>query len=200
MYTKMYCAEQIQIPPDMPPILKAWSKEVIRSNPQDVIEFSVEYFRRKLENPPTSSSGYRVTLSDLHDLQQALSEVLKTQSELKRVDYQIACEKLGICADVLANILRLGFANQEVIDLYVFMGIAATLVSSNFDRTIENLFRIFEDDNGQSKIPSSAMINVFSFLSAKDPTIPPENLQKLKDAATSEFIELTTYRSIFGVE
>ena len=198
MHTSMYCAEQIQIPPDMPPILKAYSKEVIRNNPEDIIAFSIEYFKKRLDDPPQSSAGYRVTLSDLHDLQEALAEVLKVQSELKRVDYQTACENLGLSPDVLANILRLGFPNQEVIDIYVFMGIASALVSANFDKTIANLFKIFEDEQGQSKIPTAALINVFTFLSSKDPTIPAENLQKLKDGATGEFVDFETYQKIFS--
>ena len=194
----MYCAEQIQIPPDMPPILKAYSKEVIRNNPKDIIAFSVDYFKQRLDDPPQSSAGYRVTLADLKDLQEALTEVLKGQSELKRVDYQTACENLGLSPDVLANILRLGFQNQEVVDLYLFMGIASALVSPNFDKTISNLFKIFEDDQGQSKIPTAALINVFTFLSSKDPTIPAENLQKLKDGATGEFVDYATYQQIFN--
>lgn len=196
----MYCAEQIQIPPDMPPILKAYSKEIIRKNPEDIIAFSVQYFKDRLDDPPASSAGYRVTLDDLHGLQEQLSQFLKTQNELKRADYQQACEDQALSPDVLANILRLGFADQEVIDLYVFMGIAAALVSSNFDKTISNLFQIFKDDQGQSKIPTKDLINVFSFLASKDPTIPAENLQKLKDGATGEFVDYETYQKVFSKE
>ena len=194
----MYCAEQIQVPPDLPPILKAYSKAVIRGKPSDLIAFSVDYFKKMLDEPPTSSAGYRITLSELHDLQEALTSVLRTQSELKRVDYQVACESLGFCPDVLANILRLGFPDQEVIDIYMFMGIAATLVSPTFEKTILNLFKIFEDDSCQSRIPSASLINFYEFMANKDPSIPKENVQKLKDAATEEFIDAQTYQKIFA--
>ncbi|OHT02310.1 hypothetical protein TRFO_07120 [Tritrichomonas foetus] len=198
MFTRMYCAEQIQVPPDLPPILKAYSKAVIRGKPTDLIQFSVDYFKKMLDEPPTSSAGYRITLQELQDLQEALSTVLKTQSELKRVDYQVACESLGFCPDVLANILRLGFPDQEVIDIYMFMGIAATLVSPTFEKTILNLFKIFEDEQCQSKIPTAALINFYEFMAAKDPSVPAENLQKLKDAATEEFIDVQAYQRIFA--
>lgn len=197
MFTRMYCAEQIQVPPDLPPILKAYSKAVIRQSPSDLIAFSVEYFKKMVDEPPVSSAGYRITLSELQELQEALSTVLKTQSELKRVDYQVACESLGFCPDVLANILRLGFADKEVIDIYMFMGIASTLVSPNFEKTVINLFKIFEDEQCQSKIPTAAFINFYEFMAAKDPSIPAANLQKLKDSATDEFIDSQTYKRIF---
>ena len=198
MFTRMYCAEQIQVPPDMAPILKAYSKAVIREGPSDLIAFSVDYFKKMIDQPPVSSAGYRITLSELQDLREELSNVLKNQSELRRVDYQVACENLGFSPDVLANILRLGFADKEVIDIYMFMGIAATLVSPNFGKTVLNLFKIFEDEQFQSKIPTAAFINFYEFMSSKDPSIPAGNLQKLKDAATDEFIDAQMYQRIFG--
>jgi hypothetical protein len=180
MFTRMYCAEQIQVPPDLPPILKAYSKAVIRQNPPDIVAFSVDYFKKMVDSPPVSSSGYRITLAELQDLQQALGTVLKSQAELRRVDYQVACESLGFSPDVLANILRLGFADKEVIDIHLFMGIAATLVSPNFEKTVLNLFKIFEDEQCQSKIPTAAFINFYEFMAAKDPSITAGNVAKLK--------------------
>ena len=35
----IYCAEQIVIPPDLGDILKAYAKEVIRNEPDDIFEF-----------------------------------------------------------------------------------------------------------------------------------------------------------------
>jgi hypothetical protein len=94
--------------------------------------------------------------------------------------------------------LRLGFAEKEVVDLYLFMGIASTLVSPTFDKTVTNLFKIFEDEQGQSKVPTVAFINFYEFVAAKDPSIPAANVQKLKDNATDEFIDLQAYQRIFA--
>jgi hypothetical protein len=196
----MYCAEQIQIPPDLPPILKAYTKAVLRAGPPNLIAFSVEYFKKQIDNPPVSSAGYRITLQELQELQESLSNAVKIRkdAELRRADYQVACENLGFCPDVLANILRLGFANTEIIDLYLFMGIASTLVSSSVGTTIANLFKIFEDENTRSKIPTAAFLNIYEFLASKDPSIPSTNVQKLRDSATSDFIDLATYQRIFA--
>jgi hypothetical protein len=202
MFTRMYCAEQIQIPPDLPPILKAYSKAVIRQNPADLIAFSLEYFKKMVETPPVSSAGYRITLQELQDLQNSLSNVLKGRkdAELRRVDYQVACEQLGFCPDVLANILRLGFTDKEVIDLYLFMGIASALVSANFEKTVVNLFKIFEDEHCQSRIPTVAFINFYEFMAAKDPGISSASVQRIKDVAVEEYIDYQTYQRIFTEE
>ena len=44
---RIFSAEQIQVPEELPSILKDFSKEVIRSNPKDLIKFSRGYFERK---------------------------------------------------------------------------------------------------------------------------------------------------------
>ena len=41
----IYCAEQIHVPPELAGILKAYTKEVVRRQPEDVYEFSAIYFR-----------------------------------------------------------------------------------------------------------------------------------------------------------
>ena len=44
---RIFSAEQIVVPEELPEILKDFSKEVIRNNPPDIIKFSREYFTRK---------------------------------------------------------------------------------------------------------------------------------------------------------
>eukprot|EP00466_Bigelowiella_natans_P010568 jgi/Bigna1/134400/aug1.25_g9108 len=43
---RIFSAEQIQVPPvdALPSVMKAWTKEVIRCKPNDIVKFSKEYF------------------------------------------------------------------------------------------------------------------------------------------------------------
>ena len=36
------------MPPALPGILRAWTKEVIRANPQDIYAFSAQWFKEQL--------------------------------------------------------------------------------------------------------------------------------------------------------
>jgi len=45
---RIFSAEQIEVPDDFPAIIKEYTKEVIRSDPKDIIKFSREYFEQKL--------------------------------------------------------------------------------------------------------------------------------------------------------
>ena len=44
---RIFSAEQIEVPPTLPEILKDFSKEVIRNNPPDLVKFSRDYFEQK---------------------------------------------------------------------------------------------------------------------------------------------------------
>jgi hypothetical protein len=46
---RIFCAEQITVHNDLPLILKNYSKEVIRANPENIISFSRKYFLDLLE-------------------------------------------------------------------------------------------------------------------------------------------------------
>ena len=43
MSDRIYSAEQIVVPPELPELLKNFTKEVIRHSPQDIVGFSREY-------------------------------------------------------------------------------------------------------------------------------------------------------------
>ncbi len=46
---RIYCAEQIVVPEELPNILKHYSKAVIKENPADIVSFSAKYFRNLLD-------------------------------------------------------------------------------------------------------------------------------------------------------
>lgn len=54
---RIFSADQIEVPQDLPTILKDFSKEVIRSNPKDLVKFSREYFENKLNERKAQSSA-----------------------------------------------------------------------------------------------------------------------------------------------
>ncbi|CEG38426.1 radial spoke protein 11 [Plasmopara halstedii] len=45
---RIFTAEQIAVPPDLPHVLKDWTKAVIRANPSDLLTFSQLWFQEKM--------------------------------------------------------------------------------------------------------------------------------------------------------
>lgn len=46
---RIFSADQIKVHPDLAQILREYSKSVIRANPDDILEFSWNYFKKKVE-------------------------------------------------------------------------------------------------------------------------------------------------------
>lgn len=47
---RIWSSEQIQVHPDLPTVLKDYSKAVVRSNPPDILVFSMEWFKKRLKD------------------------------------------------------------------------------------------------------------------------------------------------------
>ncbi len=45
---RIFSADQIKIHPDLAKILREYTKAAIRANPQDLLDFSRKYFKKKL--------------------------------------------------------------------------------------------------------------------------------------------------------
>jgi Ca2+-binding EF-hand superfamily protein len=46
---RIYCAEQIYVPENLPLIIKNYSKAVIKNHPDDMVQFSMKYFENLLK-------------------------------------------------------------------------------------------------------------------------------------------------------
>ena len=55
---RIFSADQIEVPKELPAILKDFSKEVIRSNPKDLVKFSREYFEAKVAERKQQSADH----------------------------------------------------------------------------------------------------------------------------------------------
>lgn len=45
---RIFTADQIAVPPELPQIIKDYTKAVLRANPKDLLEFSRDYFQTQL--------------------------------------------------------------------------------------------------------------------------------------------------------
>ncbi len=61
---RIFSAEQISVPPDLPQILKDYTKAVIKHNPKDLLAFSAEYFRKKADIPGDAVEGSAESRND----------------------------------------------------------------------------------------------------------------------------------------
>ncbi|KAK2951904.1 hypothetical protein BLNAU_13140 [Blattamonas nauphoetae] len=68
---RMYCAEQINVPLELPEILKAFIKQVVLENPQNLVEFGARYFT-ELAN---ETMDFEFPLEQFRDLRLAFEDI-----------------------------------------------------------------------------------------------------------------------------
>eukprot|EP00466_Bigelowiella_natans_P006607 jgi/Bigna1/88173/estExt_fgenesh1_pg.C_280218 len=88
---RVYSAEQITVPPALPGILKGLTKEVIRHQPQDILDFGAGYFAaakkgdlkdflnglgsREVKAPEAKGQGSRLTTSEKKQILEVFSKI-----------------------------------------------------------------------------------------------------------------------------
>ena len=60
---RIWCAEQITVSPDLPGVLKEYTKAVIRESPADVLAFSAEYFRKAAK--VLSAADFKMVMTEM---------------------------------------------------------------------------------------------------------------------------------------
>ena len=55
---RIFSAEQIEVHPELAGIIKEYTKAAIKSNPDDLLEFSWEYFKKKAEEEAAKGERY----------------------------------------------------------------------------------------------------------------------------------------------
>lgn len=175
----MYCAQQIAIPPELPDILKTFTKAIIRANPQDVLRWSAEYFNResgsRLELPeepegfvpendfgkgPTSSTE-TITEAAASALFSTLSRNFNSTDIAPMADLLKYAQQANVSKDVCVPLMAVGeWSMDSVVDWVQFIALLVSSLNSDLVKTMETLC----DVSGHS-IDKDRFIKAFTFLS-----------------------------------
>eukprot|EP00951_Prasinocladus_malaysianus_P001337 scaffold9149_cov54-Prasinocladus_malaysianus.AAC.1 len=105
----IYCAEQIVVPPDLADILKAYTKEVIRRQPEDLAEFSAIYFA----NLANVSQGMDEYLPPSVDQLKHIYEGVKDNEVLHTDQLVEQCLDAGISKTTADKVFVLGNMGRD---------------------------------------------------------------------------------------
>ena len=137
----IYCAEQIKIPPNLADALKAYTKEVIRAEPEDIIAFSVNYFT-KLADASTD-----LVVDATPDLEQ-IKEVNATMAQIESPsasDFAKVCTQCGISPEILERAFTLESTDFDSANAVVLL---LTMVASNLENLLELTFDVLGSELG----------------------------------------------------
>ncbi|KAG1665780.1 hypothetical protein FOA52_002875 [Chlamydomonas sp. UWO 241] len=159
----IYCAEQIVVPVDLADVLKAFTKEVIRRQPDDLVEFGAKYFANLAD---VASSAEEAPVPTREQLAHVLSRAGGAIS-LPRQQVQALCNQAGISASAAGRVLEVGKFEKggEVgVDKFLFLLLAMT--ADSFASVTAGIFELFG-----AELDSSRFIGLIGYLA---PDMDPE--------------------------
>jgi hypothetical protein len=178
-----YCSQQIRIPPELPDILKQFTKSAIRHQPVDPLAWAASYFRAMAngEIPPVKERLEIPVATQKTDtgLTQGLLRVLHKQLGPKRVmPLPVIEEKwraLSLPIERFQELVRIGSFSGEVEWLKFFAAAASTL-GSNITEAMKIVCEILtaDPDGGAARISFEVFKTLYRFLASIDGKISDE--------------------------
>ena len=191
---RIYCVEQIRIPPELPTILREWSKAVLDTQPQNIIEFSSKYFAQKAAIAASNYAASRFC-PELKQIKQVYDGLNEATNE-KEVESVMS--NAGIPAQVIDAILKIA-STEELTRCNV-----TTLLTSLASEAPIDVIRLFlatgaGDESGSMKPTASPELiaSLLKSLEKFDPRITTDILDEaLREVGRWEPNQPVTYEFI----
>ncbi|XP_035512469.1 ropporin-1-like protein isoform X1 [Morone saxatilis] len=183
----IYCAQQINIPPELPDILKNFSKAAIRTQPKDLLLWSAAYFsalskgeclpvKDRLEmNVATQKTDTGLTPGLLKILHKQLSSEQTCSKE------QLQEKWKGLCLpmDQLEALLSLGYFGPDI-DWMEFFALGCSALGGTLVSSLKFACEILTEDEegGAARIPFSTFVKLYTYLALLDGDMPQEHIDK----------------------
>ncbi|XP_029978642.1 ropporin-1-like protein isoform X2 [Sphaeramia orbicularis] len=180
----MYCAQQINIPPELPDILKNFTKAAIRTQPKDVLVWSAAYFS-------ALSKGERLPVKDRLEMNVAtqktdtgltpgllktLHKQLSAKQTCSREDLQKKWKGLCLPMDQLENLLSLGSFGPDI-DWMEFFALGCSALGGTLMAALKYACEILteDEDGGAARIPFHTFTELYTYLAVLDGDIPQDH-------------------------
>ncbi|XP_005722521.1 ropporin-1-like protein [Pundamilia nyererei] len=180
-----YCAQQINIPPELPDILKDFTKAAIRTQPKDLLQWSTAYFsalskgeclpvKDRLElNIATQKTDTGLTPGLLKILHKQLSPKTTCSKE------ELQAKWKGLCLPVaqLETLLSLGSFGSDI-DWMEFFALGCSALGGTLISSLKFACEILTEDEtgGAAKIPFDTFVRLYTYLAQLDGDVPQERI------------------------
>uniref|UniRef100_A0A3B3ZV72 Ropporin-1-like protein n=2 Tax=Periophthalmus magnuspinnatus TaxID=409849 RepID=A0A3B3ZV72_9GOBI len=181
----MYCSQQIHVPPELPDVLKQFTRAAIKTQPKDILVWSAAYFA-------ALTKGEALPVKDRLELNVATqkTDTGLTQGLLKTLHRQLGSSETcsmkdlqdkwrGLCLPLeqLQSLLALGNFSSDIVWMEFFAlcccSLGATLMSS-----LKTACEILTEDEegGPARIPFSVFVQLYVYLSRLDEDLTKEQI------------------------
>lgn len=172
-----YCSQQINIPPELPDVLKQFTKAAIRTQPNDVLAWSAAYFRALAngETPPVKERLEMPVATQKTDtgLTSGLLRVLNKQlGPKKNVPLSMIEEKwkdLALPKEQFDELVRIGNFSGEI-EWLKFFSLGCSALGENITDAMKTVCEILtaDPDGGPARIPFQLFQDLYKYLADID--------------------------------
>ncbi|XP_076617847.1 ropporin-1-like protein [Chaetodon auriga] len=181
----IYCAQQINIPPQLPDILKNFTKAAIRTQPKDLVLWSAAYFsalsegeclpvKDRLEmNVATQKTDTGLTPGLLTILHKQLS----TGQTCSKEELQKKWRGLCLPMDQLETLLLLGGFGSDI-DWMEFFALGCNALGGTLMTSLKFACEILTEDEegGAARIPFNTFVKLYTYLAHLDGDSPQDRI------------------------
>ncbi|KYQ56869.1 Ropporin-1-like protein [Trachymyrmex zeteki] len=204
---RIYCAQQINVPPTFPHILKLYAKAAIRTQPNDLLRWTAAYFRAlangevppakdRLEYPPfIHPSG--ITPGYLKTLLNRFGHVNKVCLRALLLD----CQGLDLPETSLYQLFMVAglLEDKEYCDFYRFLAVACGFLGNNLLETMIYVCELltYEPEGGSAMISLRIFLDLYGYLADLDcggERCKAERVDSPSDTTTSVSKPSSTYQ------
>jgi hypothetical protein len=187
-----FCAQQIQIPPQLPNILKQYTKAAIRTQPKCLLQWSAAYFRAMAsgEVPPTkdrmeypeneATSG--LTMGMLRVLNKQLGPKEQVTKEETRQRWKSMCLDTAYLEELFAvgNL-------PDPFEWVFFVGLAAGTLGKTLTDTMKTVCEVLtsQPDGAEPYIEMKTWWRIYMFMVEVDGKIPMTQVEQVQEYLTT---------------
>ncbi|NWI55942.1 ROP1L protein, partial [Calyptomena viridis] len=182
----MFCAQQIKIPPELPDILKQFTKAAIRTQPNDVLQWAAAYFsalskgeplpvKERIEMPLATEKGDGGLTSGLLKV---LHKKLSPKGTVTVAELKEKWKHLCLPEEQLEAILQLDSFGEEVEWMKV-LALGCSVLGGSLLSSMKHACEILTEDpeGGPAPIPFETFSFLYSYLASIDGEIPEKETQ-----------------------
>uniref|UniRef100_A0A087XVP2 Ropporin-1-like protein n=1 Tax=Poecilia formosa TaxID=48698 RepID=A0A087XVP2_POEFO len=181
-----YCAQQINIPPELPDILKSFTKAAIRTQPKDLLQWCSAYFhalakgeclpvKERLEmNVATQKTDTGLTPGLLKILHKQLSP----KETCSKEDVQLKWKALCLPMEQLEALLSLGSFGSEI-NWMEFFALGCSALGGSLISSMKHACEILttDEEGGPSRIPFDTFSHLYTYLAEIDGEEPEDQTE-----------------------
>ncbi|XP_022246753.1 ropporin-1-like protein isoform X2 [Limulus polyphemus] len=168
----LYSPEQIRIPNELPQLLKKYTKDAIRTQPKDILQWSAAYFRALAngEEPPVKNhlEFFNGSSGLTFEILKALHHQLSSKIEVTIEEIRHKWENFSLEEEKLKELLSLGRFPEES----SFSTIKERMTF--FCKVITN-----KPPEEIPEIPFSTFSQIYQFITKLDENIPEEHINSV---------------------